>query len=96
MFCGHTHETAAWALTGKGECRRMEAKDFKLRKGWRYIVNVGSVGYPRHEPFSAYVIWDAESDRVTFRRLPFDFKGYARQMLARNVDLPGWLSARLA
>ena len=37
------------------------------------------------------VIWDDEADRVTFRRLPFDFKGYIQAMIGQNVDLPGWL-----
>ena len=37
------------------------------------------------------MIWDDEADRVTFRRLPFDFKGYIQAMMVQNVDLPGWL-----
>ena len=28
---------------------------------------------------------------MTFRRLPFDFRGYITEMLDRNVDMPGWL-----
>ena len=70
---------------------KAESKGFKLKKGFRYIVNVGSVGYPRHDLCSTYVIWDDEADRVTFRRLPFDFNGYIQAMMVQNVDLPGWL-----
>ena len=102
MFCGHTHAAEVWELSDVGrKCVRMtlfksaalkpESKGFKPKKDCRYIVNVGSVGYPRHDLCSTYVIWDTESDRVTFRRLPFDFKGYINGMLANKLKLPRWL-----
>ncbi len=75
----------------KSAALKSESKSFKPRKGRRYIVNVGSVGYPRHDLCSTYVIWDPEADRVTFRRLPFDFKGYIDGMLANKLNLPNWL-----
>ena len=101
MFCGHTHAATVWTFSPKEVCEekklfdhpviKAESKGFKLKKGFRYIVNVGSVGYPRHDLCSTYVIWDDEADRMTFRRLPFDFKGYIQAMMVQNVDLPGWL-----
>ena len=103
MFCGHTHEAAIWELTAKGVCRRKlggrfrhpamkaESISFCLNPARRYIVNVGSVGYPRHDLCSSYGIFDADARRMTIRRLPFDFKSYIAGMMERRIDLPAWL-----
>lgn len=101
MFCGHTHAATVWTLSPREICEekklfnrpatKAESKEFKLKKQFRYVVNVGSVGYPRHDLCSTYVIWDDEADCVTFCRLPFDFKGYIQAMVGQKVDLPGWL-----
>ena len=103
MFCGHTHHAAIWELTGKGVCRpklehrfwqpaaKAESISFKLNPASRYIVNVGSVGYPRNDLCAAYGIFDADARRMTIRRLPFDFKSYITEMLDRKLDLPRWL-----
>ena len=103
MFCGHTHHAAIWELTGKGVCRpKLEKRfrqpavkagsvSFKLNPASRYIVNVGSVGYPRNDLCGAYGIFDADAHRMTIRRLPFDFKSYITEMLNHDLNLPGWL-----
>lgn len=103
MFCGHTHHASIWERTEKGLCRlKMEKRfrqpvakaasiSFKLNPTSRYIVNVGSVGYPRNDLCSAYGIFDADVRRVTIRRLPFDFKSYITEMTDRNLKLPAWL-----
>ena len=103
MFCGHTHHAAIWERVEGGLCRlKMEKRlrqpvakaasiSFKLNPTSRYIVNVGSVGYPRNDLCSAYGIFDAEAQRVAIRRLPFDFKSYITEMTDRNLKLPAWL-----
>lgn len=103
MFCGHTHHAAVWEATAKGKFRgkfakrfmtpatKAESVTFKLKDGSRYIVNVGSVGYPRNDLCCSYGIYDTEKGSVTIRRLPFDFKNYIMEMLARKIDLPLWL-----
>lgn len=103
MFCGHTHHLAVWRRCGSSpaECvsesrlaklpAAAESIVFKRRKGERYIVNVGSVGYPRNDWCSSYAICDPESDEFTLRRLPFDFRGYISNMQKRGVGLPPWL-----
>ena len=103
LFCGHTHHAAIWEATGKGafhsklESRFMrpassaESVSFNLKEGSRYIVNVGSVGYPRNDLCCTYGIYDDETQRMTVRRLPFDFKRYIEDMLGNKVGLPYWL-----
>lgn len=103
MFCGHTHHAAIWERTGKGVCRlklekrfrppaiKAESVSFKLNPTSRYIVNVGSVGYPRNDLCCSYGIFDADTRQMTIRRLPFDFRSYVTEMVGRNLKLPGWL-----
>ena len=107
LFCGHTHHAAVWEQTGKGEFRakfekrfrtpatKAESVGFRLKEGSRYIVNVGSVGYPRTDLCASYAIYDTEAGRVTLRRLPFDFRDYIKRMLDGKMDLPGWLCSLL-
>src|ERR1700733_3396058 len=43
---GHSHLCKVFALR-PGEVEELPAKRFTLRKGWKYVVSVGSVGQPR-------------------------------------------------
>lgn len=108
LFCGHTHHAAAWEMIPeKGIFRpkcddklthpavKPESISFTAREARRYLVNVGSVGYPRNDLCMTYVIYDSDSRRVTFRRLPFDFKSYIMDMIAHKVSLPDWLQELL-
>ena len=108
MFCGHTHHAAVWK-SSEGEnatCpsdRRIrrpatepETIVFKRAKGARYIVNVGSVGYPRNDLCATYAICDPSAGSFTIRRLPFDFKSYITEMLTRGIGIPAWLYRILA
>ena len=102
MFCGHTHHAMVWEETGKGAVREQladrfarpalkpESVSFKLAKS-RYLVNCGSVGYPRTDLCSSYAIFDSSSKEVCVRRLPFDFKSYITEMLKHDLPLPNWL-----
>lgn len=108
MFCGHTHVAAIWERTAKGACRpkltrrfmhpaaKAESVSFRLNPTSRYIVNVGSVGYPRNDLCCSYGIYDADARRMTVRRLPFDFKSYILAMLDRKLQLPDWILQLLA
>jgi len=102
MFCGHTHHAMVWEATGKGAIReklagrfaraalKPESVSFKLAKS-RYIVDCGSVGYPRSDLCSSYAIFDSSAEKVCVRRLPFDFKSYITEMLKNDQALPDWL-----
>ena len=68
-----------------------ETISFRLKDGVRYIVNVGSVGYPRNDLCCSYVIYESATRRVTIRRLPFDFGGYIKSMIAAKIELPPWI-----
>lgn len=74
MFVGHTHEPCIDVIGLSGKVHTLAPQDFVLEEGKRYIVNVGSVGYPRaHDGVcrSSYVLYDSEAKSVAFRFLPF-------------------------
>lgn len=101
LFCGHTHHAAAWEADETGAVQLFypqylkhlaNTKTFPIKDGSRYVVNVGSVGYPRCDGCSTYVIYDTASHRLTFRRLPIDIPAYAEKLEAHGIRLPFWLA----
>ena len=74
LFVGHSHVPGIFLTGSSGRVYRLEPTDFVLEEGKRYIVNPGSVGYPRAEGGvceSTYVLYDDKTGTVLFRRLPF-------------------------
>ena len=74
VFVGHTHVPEMFVVGARGNVHRLAPQDFVLEDGKRYIVNVGSVGYPRESDgtcLSSYVIYDTDEKAVRFRFLPF-------------------------
>ena len=101
LFVGHTHAPAIFTLDFFSDpyfpdCRREEDKcDFRMKDGCQYLVNVGSVGYPRVRPYSTYVLFDAVHGDVQFREVDFDFRGYADTMKAKSIPVPPWVEDRI-
>jgi len=104
LFCGHTHHACAWAIDEAMEVTNAtppalvdsgvtepESIPLAMKQGLRYLVNVGSVGYPRRDYCSVYVIWDTVAGSITFRRLPFDMDSYAKKLEDGGVCIPTWL-----
>jgi len=79
MFVGHTHQPCVWMLDEMGLVTMLPAADFKLLPNRRYIINPGTVGYPRGGVYvcSTYVIYDDEASAVYFRKVPFDMNAYS-------------------
>lgn len=74
MFVGHTHVPALVVVGDSGTVHLTTPQDFTLEPNKRYIVNPGSVGYPREENGvcrSSYVLYDSSARTVEFRFLPF-------------------------
>jgi len=95
LFVGHTHKPGVFVLGVSGEPHCLEPTDFVLEEGRRYIVNVGSVGYPRSGVCrSCYCIYDDVANTVFFRSLPFDLDGYRRKMNGMGIDEAPWIAAR--
>lgn len=74
LFVGHTHVPLLHVLDSSGAVHRLAPQDFELEDDKRYLVNVGSVGYPRQANEvceSTYVLYDSTARTVVYRRLPF-------------------------
>lgn len=95
LFVGHTHKPGIFVLGASGEPHALEPMDFVLEAGKRYLVNVGSVGYPRSGACrSVYCLYDDETATVSFRSLPFDLEGYRAKMNGQGLDEAPWMRAR--
>lgn len=73
-FVGHTHVPCIFLTGSSGRVYRLPPQDFLIEPGKRYLVNPGSVGYPREADGvcrSSYVIYDTADSSVRFRFLPF-------------------------
>ena len=97
LFVGHSHQPCIFVLGKSGTPHRIDAADFTLEDGKRYIVNPGSVGYPRSgDCRSSYCIYDDEDRTVEFRSLPFDLDSYAEKMHGQGLNEAPWMLARAA
>lgn len=74
LFVGHTHVPALAVVGDSGQVHLAPPQDFALEPNKRYVVNPGSVGYPREADGacrSSYVLYDSSARTVEFRFLPF-------------------------
>ncbi len=87
-FFGHTHVPAIWQAKGKKITCHTPGKDpVTLDPDCRYAIGVGSVGQPRDEdPRACYVIYKPGSDRVEFRRAPYDIKKAQARFLEAGLS----------
>lgn len=94
LFVGHTHASMWVVRNPQGFIRAGRSERMRLYPDHQYIVNVGSVGYPRCECESVYALYETRTRVVTWRRLPFDFDSYFTEMQAKNIYVAPWLKDR--
>ncbi len=92
QFIGHTHLEALFRVGFVSDphypdSEQLEPHDFKMDDKWMYVINVGSVGYPRVKPYSSYVIFDTATGEVQFRKVEFDFAGYKAALQAKSIPM---------
>jgi diadenosine tetraphosphatase ApaH/serine/threonine PP2A family protein phosphatase len=96
-FVGHTHCPELYALTQQTQVEHIpvDSAVVPLRSDKVYMVNVGSLGQPRDgDPQSCYVVYDTESESVTFRRVKYPIA--QAQEKIRKAGLPEVLAWRLS
>ena len=99
MFVGHTHTPALAVVGDSGAVHLAPPQDFTLEPNKRYIVNPGSVGYPREcdgSCRSSYVIYDSDAQTVEFRFLPFSVASVMQRGPASGRRRLVWLLAAAA
>ncbi|MFW6152672.1 MAG: metallophosphoesterase family protein [Verrucomicrobiota bacterium] len=86
LFVGHTHQPGIFLLGESNIPRRVEAQDFELEEGKRFLVNVGSVGQPRdRQAFAVFCILDTEKRSIFWHRTPFDLDAYRNSLQAAGL-----------
>jgi diadenosine tetraphosphatase ApaH/serine/threonine PP2A family protein phosphatase len=99
MFVGHTHVPELFIVGASGTIHRLAPQDFVAEDGKRYIVNVGSVGYPRESNgtcMSSYVLYDTDEKAVRFRFLPFSVASVMQRGTAPRRRKSSMLIAAIA
>lgn len=96
-FVGHTHEPCIWERdeSGGAPSRCLALERFILQEGFRYVVNVGTVGYPRHSGCTSYVIYDDDAATLEFHHMEFDFKAYLEAFENAIMKAPQWVEERI-
>ena len=83
LVVGHTHLPCVYMEEG-GAIRQLPPEDLRLRPGARYVVNPGSIGFPRGDRLTAdYLLYDTVTGLLAFRAVPYDLAPY-RLALVRN------------
>ena len=84
LVVGHTHVPSLFEQAPDGSIHTLPPKDTQLRAGCRYVVNPGSVGFPRTDTLTAdYLIYDTLMRKLVFRSIVYDLTPY-RLALVRN------------
>lgn len=79
-FIGHSHLCKAFAL-GNGEVNDVVAQKFGIRRGYKYIISVGSVGQPRdYDHRACFVICDTDARTVEYLRVEYDIDTAAKKI----------------
>jgi len=98
-FIGHSHLTRSFALSADdaynvkagGDPARLE---FVVRKDYKYIITVGSVGQPRDcDPRSCCAVFDTETSIFRYLRSEYDIEAQMKKII--NAGLAYNFGARL-
>ncbi len=86
-FIGHSHLCKAFAI-GNGEVNDVVAQKFGIRKGYKYIISVGSVGQPRdYDNRACFVICDTDARTVEYLRVEYDIEASAQRIFDADLAL---------
>ncbi len=86
-FIGHSHLCKAFAI-GNGEVNDVVAQKFGIRRGYKYIISVGSVGQPRdYDNRACFVICDTDARTVEYLRVEYDIETSAQKIFDADLAL---------
>ncbi|MBF5040841.1 metallophosphoesterase family protein [Aggregicoccus sp. 17bor-14] len=86
-FIGHSHLCKAFAI-GNGEVNDVVAQKFGIRRGYKYLISVGSVGQPRdYDNRACFVICDTGARTVEYLRVEYDIDAAAQKIYDADLAL---------
>jgi diadenosine tetraphosphatase ApaH/serine/threonine PP2A family protein phosphatase len=87
-FIGHSHLCKAFALHPSGDVNEVVATKFGLRRGYKYVISVGSVGQPRDcDNRACFVLHDTTERTVEFHRVGYDVEAAAQKIFDADLAL---------
>jgi diadenosine tetraphosphatase ApaH/serine/threonine PP2A family protein phosphatase len=87
-FIGHSHLCKVFALGPGGDVNEVVATKFSLRKGYKYVVSVGSVGQPRDcDNRACFVTYDTDSRTIEYHRVAYDIETSAQKIFDADLAL---------
>ena len=96
-FHGHSHAPAVFLLDSERQVDLIIPEDgteVRLEEGFRYLINVGSVGQPRDgDPRACYVFFQPEQRLISYHRVPYPVVEVQEKMA--EAGLPAFLIKRL-
>jgi len=97
VFCGHVHEQMLYYMGAGGHpmpFRPVAGTPIPTPRHRQWLAVVGSAGQPRDANNAAcYALADLERARLTFFRVPYDYRLAAQKI--RAAGLPERLAIRL-
>ena len=96
LFVGHTHYANTFVQDNSGEIHEYyidieDEQSIYVGGNHRFIINVGSVGYPRNQACTVYGIIDTDTLVFKHRILPFNFYDYILRMQEADAPVPRWI-----
>jgi diadenosine tetraphosphatase ApaH/serine/threonine PP2A family protein phosphatase len=87
-FVGHSHLCKTFALHPGGDVTEVVATRFGIRRGYKYVISVGSVGQPRDcDNRACFVTYDSEARMVEFHRVAYDIEASAQKIFDADLAL---------
>src|SRR5512134_1112338 len=87
-FVGHSHLCKTFALHPGGDVTEVVATRFGLRRGYKYVVSVGSVGQPRDcDNRACFVLYDSDARTVEYHRVAYDIEASAQKIFDADLAL---------
>lgn len=87
-FIGHSHLCKAFALNAAGDVTEVVATRFGLRRGYKYVISVGSVGQPRDcDNRACFVVYDTDQRVVEYHRVSYDIEAAAQKIFDADLAL---------
>ncbi|NOZ86348.1 MAG: metallophosphoesterase family protein [Deltaproteobacteria bacterium] len=84
-FIGHSHLCKAFAI-GPEQVHDVIASRLSFRKGYSYMISVGSVGQPRdYDNRAGYVLLDTDAPALEFRRIEYDIETAAKKIFDAGI-----------
>ena len=92
---GHSHRPAIIKKYQDRHCFLFEEEETIIETGFKYIINIGSIGQPRDGTSKGcYLIYDTKGKLAKLKRVEYDVEKTQAKM--RKMELPQYLIDRLS